>query len=83
MSTARGYASNAVESGDVHSDIDLQLRSLNGEELLLRVPRSTLGREVHEMASEKFQSKPGGHWPTPKGQLGNRKPLMSYTQLGA
>eukprot|EP00438_Fugacium_kawagutii_P017508 Skav206896 [mRNA] locus=scaffold2387:308838:309047:+ [translate_table: standard] len=49
-----------LEWGDPYVDpIDLQLQSLNGEDAVLKIPRRTLGREVHKMALELLPSKPG------------------------
>eukprot|EP00438_Fugacium_kawagutii_P012494 Skav200176 [mRNA] locus=scaffold1159:286702:294008:- [translate_table: standard] len=50
-----GYVSVLASS----DHIDLQLQSLNGEVSVLKIPRSTLGREVHKMALETLPSKPG------------------------
>lgn len=60
MSTAGGGC--ALESFDVGGNpdmIDVHVLLMTGDEMVLRIPGSTLGREVRQMVAEKVTSKPG------------------------
>eukprot|EP00435_Cladocopium_sp_Y103_P025582 s1063_g6.t1 len=66
MSTDRlhGYPASTDSELEI---IDVQVVCLNGEGLTLKIPSSTLGRDVRKMVAEKLPSKPGARLRCPSG----------------
>ena len=61
MSTAAGYAAYPVGQScdNDHGMINLDVRTLTGEEFRLRVERSTLGSDVRKMVSDHLPGRSG------------------------